>query len=198
MRSLTVGDYLDRLAARNPVPAGAAVAALSLAQAASLLAMVARFRATEDVPERAEELGAEAVRLAEADAELVGEVAAAYALPRSTDDERRRRAAAIADGLLAAAGPPTELIGVGAELVGLCERMAEVASGALRGDVAAAADAAAAGISISRTNVEADVGPRRADPEAQRLTDVLGDVDDLLARAARARDGIRRRLTGSG
>ena len=61
-----------------------------------------------------------------------------------------------------------------------------------------AADAAAAGISISRTNVEADVGPRRADPEAQRLTDVLGDVDDLLARAARTRDGIRRRLTGSG
>lgn len=198
MRSLTVDDYLDRLAARNPVPAGAAVAALSLAQAASLLAMVARFRAADDVPERAEELAAEAVRLAEADAELVGEVAAAYALPRSTDDERRRRAAAIADGLLAAAGPPAELIGVGAELVGLCERMAEVASGALLGDVAAAADAAAAGISISRTNVEADVGPRRADPEAQRLTDVLGDVDDLLARAARTRDGIRRRLTGSG
>lgn len=198
MRSLTVGDYLDRLAARNPVPAGAAVAALSLAQAASLLAMVARFRVTDDVPERAEELGAEAVRLAEADAELVGVVAAAYALPRSTDDERRRRAAVIADGLLAAAGPPAELIAVGAELVGLCERMAEVASGALLGDVAAAADAAAAGISISRTNVEADIGPRRDDPEAQRLTAALGDVDDLLARAARTRDGIRRRLTGLG
>ena len=196
MRSENVDAYLDRLGARHPVPAGAAVAALSLAQAAALLAMVARFRAADGVPERGEELAATALRLAEADAELVGVVAAAYALPRSTEEERRRRSAVIAEGLLAAAGPPAELIGVGAELVGLCERMAEVASGALLGDVAAAADATAAGLSISRTNVEADIGSRRDDSEARRLAAVLGDVDDLLHRAVRVREEIRRRVTG--
>jgi methenyltetrahydrofolate cyclohydrolase len=159
--------------------------------------MVARFRAAHGVLERADELRAAALRLAEADADLVGEVAAAYALPRSSADERGRRAAAIADALLAAAGPPAELIAVGAELVGLCERVAEVASGPLLGDVAAAADAAAAGLSISRTNVEADIGGRRGTVEAARLVAALEPVDDLLDRAVRLRDGIRRVLAGT-
>jgi formiminotetrahydrofolate cyclodeaminase len=195
VRSWTVDAYLDHLGARHPTPASAAVAALSLAQAAALLAMVARFRNAPGVPERVEELRAAALRLAEADAGLVDEVVAAFALPRSTDAERTRRAAAIADALLLAAGPPADLIPIGAELVGLCERMAEVASGALLGDVAAAADATAAALSISRTNVEADIAPRRDHPDVDRLVAVLDPVDDLLQRAAQIRDTIRRRLT---
>ena len=197
MRDWTIDTYLGRLAARHPTPAGAAVAALSLAQAAALLAMVARFRAdspAHGVLERAEELRETALGLAEADAGLVEAAAAAYALPRSTEAERGRRAAAIADALLAAARPPAQLIPVGAELVGLCERMAEVATGALLADVAAAAEAAAAGIGISRTNVEADIAPRRGSAEAERLAAGLDAVDDLLLRAARVRDGIRRAL----
>jgi len=197
VRDWTIDTYLGRLAARHPTPAGAAVAALSLAQAAALLAMVARFRAdspAHGVLERAEELRETALGLAEADAGLVEAAAAAYALPRSTEAERGRRAAAIADALLAAARPPAQLIPVGAELVGLCERMAEVATGALLADVAAAAEAAAAGIGISRTNVEADIAPRRGSAEAERLAAGLDAVDELLLRAARVRDGIRRAL----
>ena len=197
MRDWTIDTYLGRLAARHPTPAGAAVAALNLAQAAALLAMVARFRAdspARGVLERAEELREAALGLAEADAGLVEAAAAAYALPRSTEAERGRRAAAIADALLAAARPPAQLIPVGAELVGLCERMAEVATGALLADVAAAAESAAAGIGISRTNVEADIAPRRGSAEAERLAAAVGPVDDLLVRAARVRDGIRRAL----
>lgn len=195
MRSWSIDTYLDRLGARHPTPAGAAVAALTLAQGAALLTMVARLRLEPDhaaaAVARAQDVWEAALRLAAADAALVDVVGAAYALPRSSDAERGRRAAAIADALLAAAGPPAELITVGAELVGLCERMAEVASGALLGDVAAAADAAAAGISISRTNVEADIAPRRGTPEAERLAAALGSVDDLLHRAAQVRDRIR-------
>ncbi|MCE0764260.1 cyclodeaminase/cyclohydrolase family protein [Pseudonocardia kujensis] len=203
MRSWSIDAYLARLAARDPTPAGAAVAALDLAQAAALLVMVARFRVDRDQPvgdvaravlARAEELQQAALHLAEADLGAVGEVAAAYALPRATEAERARRADAIADALLVAAGPPAELVGVGAELVGLCERMAGVASGALLGDVAAAADAAAAALSISRTNVEADIAPRRGAAEAERLAAAVGPVDDLLRRAARVRDDIRRAL----
>jgi formiminotetrahydrofolate cyclodeaminase len=162
--------------------------------------MVARFRlgpehaaddVAQDVLARAEDGRETALRLAAADSGLVGEVAAAYALPRSTEVERTRRAAAIGDALLAAAGPPAELVAVGAELVELCERMARVGSGALLGDVAAAADAVAAALSTSRTNVEADIGPRRGTAEAERLAAAVGSVDDLLRRAAEVRDGIR-------
>ena len=101
---------------------------------------------------------------------------------------------AVADALLAAARPPAQLIPVGAELVGLCERMAEVATGALLADVAAAAEATAAGIGISRTNVEADIAPRRGNAEAERLAAGLDAVDDLLLRAARVCDVVRRAL----
>jgi len=198
VRSWSIDTYLDRLAARHPTPAGAAVAALNLAQGAALLEMVARCRLEPDhaagVIARAKDVREAALRLADADAGLVDVVATAYALPRSGDAERAQRAAAIADALLAAAGPPAELVTIGAELVGLCERMAEVGSGALLADVAAAADAATAGLSISRTNVEADIGARRGSPEAERLAAAVGFVDDLLRRAAQVRDGIRATL----
>ena len=101
MRDWTIDTYLGRLAARHPTPAGAAVAALNLAQAAALLAMVARFRPdspAHGVLERAEELRETALGLAEADAGLVEAAAAAYALPRSTEAERGRRAASVERG----------------------------------------------------------------------------------------------------
>ncbi len=197
MQSWTISDYLDRLAAPHPTPAGSAVAALSLAQAAALLAMVAELRLGHDTDtvRRAGELRAQALALAEADGHAVEEVAAAYALPRSTDGERERRRAAIADALLAAARPPAEAVAIGAELVGMCQGLAGVARGAVLADVAAAADAVAAALGISRTNVEADVGPRRDTAEAQRLAVAIDPVDELLRRAAGLRDEIRARLS---
>jgi methenyltetrahydrofolate cyclohydrolase len=196
VQSSTIADYLDRLAAPHPTPASAAVAALNLAQAAGLLAMVARLRLEHDVDtiRRTGELREAALGLAEADAQAVETVVAAYALPRSTETERQRRATAIADALLAAAEPPARAVPLGAELIGLCERLAGIASGALLGDVAAAADATAAAVSISRTNVEADVAARRGDPEADRLAAAVEPVDALLDRAARVRDGVRDRF----
>ena len=91
--------------------------------------------------------------------------------------------------------PPARAVPLGAELVGLCERLAEVATGALRADVAAAADATAAALRISRTNVEADVAGRRGDPEAGRLAAAVAPVDGLVDRAARLRDRIRATLS---
>jgi hypothetical protein len=52
----TVAEFLARLAARTPTPAGGAVAALCTAQAAALVAMVARYCGTPDLVERAERL----------------------------------------------------------------------------------------------------------------------------------------------
>ena len=80
---------------------------------------------------------------------------------------------------------------LGAELLELGERLAGVATGALGGDVAAAADAVAAALSISRTNVEADVAGHRGTPEADRLAAAVAPVAELLDRAARVRERIR-------
>src|SRR6266581_4744973 len=110
MRDDTIADFLDQLAARVPAPGGGATAALHAAQAAALLAMVARYSdgAKYDaglmgrVVAEADALRAEALALAEADAEAFGGVAAAYRLPRESEG----RAAAIAAALAGAARPP--------------------------------------------------------------------------------------------
>src|ERR1700685_3607302 len=104
MRDQTISAFLDQLAARVPAPGGGATAALHAAQSAALLAMVARYsdgaRYDADLMGRvvteADRLRAEALRLAEADAEAFGAVSAAYQLPKETAELLRARSAAIA------------------------------------------------------------------------------------------------------
>ena len=99
MRDDTIAAFLDQLAARVPAPGGGATAALHAAQAAALLAMVARY---SDGPRydaalmgrivaEADALREEALALAEADAAAFGAVGEAYQLPRSTERETGRR-----------------------------------------------------------------------------------------------------------
>src|SRR5271157_164991 len=96
MRDDTIAAFLEQLAARVPAPGGGATAALHAAQAAALLAMVARY---SDGPKYADNAGAigsvlaEADRLREsctdlvaADAAAFGAVAAACKLPRDSGE----------------------------------------------------------------------------------------------------------------
>src|SRR4051795_8761117 len=99
MRDDTIAAFLDQLAARVPAPGGGATAALHAAQAAALLAMVARYSdgARYDaalmnrVVTEADGLRDEALTLAEADAAAFGAVAEAYRLPKETDEQRAAR-----------------------------------------------------------------------------------------------------------
>src|ERR1700759_5379247 len=105
MRDDTIAAFLDQLAARVPAPGGGATAALHAAQAAALLAMVARYSQgpeMERIAAEADELRGAALALAEADAEAFGAVAAAYGLPRGSDADKQARSAAIAAGLAGA------------------------------------------------------------------------------------------------
>src|SRR6516164_4256780 len=94
MRDDTIAAYLDRLAARVPAPGGGAAAALHAAQAAALLAMVARYSDGERydaemmnrIAAEADVLREDALALAEADTAAFAAVAEAYKLPRETED----------------------------------------------------------------------------------------------------------------
>ncbi|MGD0245338.1 MAG: cyclodeaminase/cyclohydrolase family protein [Streptosporangiaceae bacterium] len=91
MRDDTIADFLERLAARVPAPGGGATAALHAAQAAALLAMVARYSdgARYDavrmgaIVKEADAIRATALGLAEADAAAFGAVGSAYRLAAS-------------------------------------------------------------------------------------------------------------------
>src|SRR5208337_1608442 len=96
MRDDTIAAFLDQLAARVPAPGGGATAALHAAQAAALLAMVARYSTgprydaelINRIVTEADELREDALALAEADADAFSAVARAYQLPRETEAER--------------------------------------------------------------------------------------------------------------
>src|SRR5271169_2959447 len=89
MRDETIASFLTRLAARTAAPGGGATGALHAAQAAALLAMVARYsdgpRYDAEVVGRvraaADGLADEAVDLAVADEAAFQKVVAAYQLP---------------------------------------------------------------------------------------------------------------------
>ena len=113
MRDDKIGEFLDRVADRVPAPGGGAAAALQAALGAALLAMVGRYSVGPDfaqhqetidrVVAEADELRGIALRLAEADEAAFSAVAAAYRLPKTTDEEKATRSAAVAEAVVNAA-----------------------------------------------------------------------------------------------
>ena len=165
MRDNTIATFLDQLAARVPAPGGGATAALHAAQAAALLAMVARY---SDGPKydaglmsrivaEADELREDALALAEADASAFGAVAEAYRLPRTTEQETTARSAAISSALAGAARPPADVVRTAVLLVSLAEDLLPAGNRNMITDVAAAAEAARAAAVTARLIIEVNL-----------------------------------------
>ncbi len=162
MRDDTIETFLDQLAARVPAPGGGATAALHAAQAAALLAMVARYsdgpRYDAELMNRicteADGLLQDALALAEADAEAFGAVAAAYQLPRETEAERQDRSASISSALAGAARPPADVVRTALLLVSLAEELLPAGNRNMITDLAAAAVAARAAAVTARLFIE--------------------------------------------
>jgi formiminotetrahydrofolate cyclodeaminase len=145
-----VGGFTERVAARTPAPGGGAVAAMTAASAAALVAMAARFSDQPAGP--AERLRARLEPLADADAAAYTAVLAAYRLPK--DDPLRR--GRIADALRAATEVPREVAAAAREVAELADRLVESGNRNLVGDARvasllarAAAEAATALVEIN-------------------------------------------------
>lgn len=170
----TVTDFLDRLAARTPTPAGGAVAALCTAQAAALVAMVARFCGDDSAVERAEKLVARAQELADEDEAAFGDVAAAWALPRRTPEEEAARRSAIDEALLRAAEPQAHIVEIVIEVLVLVDQVRPRARPGIRADLVAAAEVARAGSTIARMNVTSNLGSLPDSEERRTLLRRIG------------------------
>jgi formiminotetrahydrofolate cyclodeaminase len=147
----SINVYLGSLAERTAVPAGGATAALNAAQAAALLAMTARYcdgpkhaghaETISKVIAKADLLRRDCVALMAADGESYGAVTAAHALPKDTEERRAVRSEAMTAALVAAAGPPTEVIAAAASLLELAQVLHPIVSSTIAPDVAAAVEA---------------------------------------------------------
>jgi methenyltetrahydrofolate cyclohydrolase len=201
VRDQPIEEFLAGLAARTPAPGGGATAALQAAQAAALLAMVARY---SDGPKHAgdadaiESVRAEADRLRESCADLIaadaaafGAVAAAYKLPKDTAELAGLRTVAIGAALVGAAEPQAAVIAAGARLVELAEILRPMGNRNVITDVAAAAEAIRAAVATARINVEVNQAGITDQASRARFAEVIDVVDGLEARAIRVSAAVR-------
>jgi formiminotetrahydrofolate cyclodeaminase len=184
-KETAVERWLDELASDAPAPGGGAAAAMNVAIGAALVSMVCNLtigkpryaeheQTMAEVLARATELRADALRLADEDARAFDAVAAAYRLPKETEEEKRARSAAIQAGLRTAADVPLRTAGVAAEVIGLAARIVDGSNVNVVSDVAVAAASARAGLVAAALNVEVNLAS---------MTDA-GHRDELAATLA--------------
>jgi len=202
MRDQTIEAFLGELAARVPAPGGGATAALHAAQAAALLAMVARY---SDGPRydaefmgglvtRADQLRDEALALAEADAAAFGAVADAYRLPKDTDEEKQARSAAVAEAVAGAAGPPASVVRLARVLTDMAEELLPAGNRNVITDVAAAAEAARAAAVTARVNIEVNLRSIKDPALVAEFTATAAVTDEIIERADRVVAAVREEI----
>jgi methenyltetrahydrofolate cyclohydrolase len=157
---LPLGRFMELVASREPAPGGGASAAVTVALAAALSSMSARFSTGHLVEapaltERAEQLRSEVMPLARADAAAYGRVLESYRGQREGNKEGRRRK--IREALSEAASVPLAVAEIGAELVGIAVRLVREGNPNLRGDAVVAALLAETGVRAAAKLVEINV-----------------------------------------
>ena len=156
--------YLETLASAQPTPGGGSAATIVAAMAASLVAMVARVTAGNPkfaihlaeaslIVIHADGLRGTLLDARVADERAYGEVVAATALPRATDDEKRARIERVQSALAEAARVPLAAAATTLSVLGLATRVRAFGNTNLMSDVVCAAAFARAAIEASAANV---------------------------------------------
>jgi methenyltetrahydrofolate cyclohydrolase len=194
LTSLTVDQFLDRLASGDPTPGGGSASALAGALGAALLSMVCnltigRERYAEHDAEVRDILAASGQLLVtlrdgiDQDSAAYDKVMATFKLPRATDEEKAARQAAIQSATHAASLVPLALAEASAQLIGHAERAVGKTNVNAASDLAVAALLGAAALDGTAANVEINLASLK--DEAARA--------EIAGRLAAARQGRRER-----
>jgi formiminotetrahydrofolate cyclodeaminase len=194
----SVRDFAADLASGEPVPGGGAASALVGALAAALAAMVCqftvgrrRFEAVEAemraLLARADQIRGEMVELVEADARAYQSVVEAQALPKESPAEVEARQLRLDEALAAAIRVPLRSAVLAADVLALCEPIAERGNPRLVSDAGVAAILADAALQASALNV-------RANYPALRPGRVRDESEAVLARLFSAASDLRPRV----
>ena len=194
-KDISIEEYLKRLGSGDPTPGGGAAAALTSAQGAALIMMVANHTIGKPKYAEFEELNKDILAEAEVlmgslmdgidnDAEAFGKVSAAYALPKTNDEKRSAEISSASD--LAAEAP---LMVMEDSLAAL--RLAVTLKGRsnkmLESDVYVAALNLCAGIRSANFNVEANLpaiakaDPALASEMSQHAAEVLSEMTAIVS-----------------
>jgi formiminotetrahydrofolate cyclodeaminase len=205
VRETTIEDWLTDLASELPAPGGGAAAGVNAAMAAALVSMVCnltigkpRFAEHEavmrEVLAEAERLRAEALQLAEDDAEAFSGVVAAYKLPKSSDAEKEARTAAIQAGLVEAAAVPLAVAKNAAQVIRLAGRILEGSNPNVLSDVAVAASAGRSALESAALNVDINLVSIKDPAERERLASALNEALQSKVQAEAIMQAVAKRI----
>lgn len=195
----TLDGFLTALASAAPAPGGGAAAAVQVALGAALVSMVANLtigkpRYAEHEPTmlaaraEADELRAQALRLADDDAAAFTAVTDAYRMPKDTEAAKAERGAAIQAALVGAADVPLRTAAAAAAVVELCRRILPGANVNVLSDVAVAAASARAALESATINVRINLASM-TDPATRTRT--AAELDKHLSSTSGAAEIVR-------
>ena len=202
---MTVSGYLADLASDSPAPGGGSAAALCGAQGAGLAAMVASFtigrKKFADFEENAlvvrdaelalvEKLKAQIDR----DTEAFNLVAAAFKLPKATDEEKAARSAAIQAGTLVSTEVPFETMVLALEALKTAEKLLSGFNDGAASDLGVAAWNLLTCVKGAWLNVCINIGSLKDKEAAEsfrvRGLAILKEAEEIAAKIAAKADEI--------
>ena len=185
-------QFIEELASAAPTPGGGAACAYVGVLSTCLASMVGnltvgkeRYKNVEaEARERLARLEAMRARLAElvrADEEAFAPLAAAYRMPRGTDEERVARETAVQNALYGASEVPLEIMETILEALGAAKFFAYNGNRSALSDIGAAATFARAAAHGVRLTVVANISSMKDEQRArvyrQRMSSLLADID---------------------
>lgn len=185
----SLNDLLAGIAAPTPAPGAGSTTAWTTAAAAALAEMAAgltlsradysdRHPRMAEIRDRAAELRAAALELAEVELGSFGPVLSALRLPRGDPTRAERLAAALSD----AAEAPLAVARVAAEVAQLCTELVRTGNPAVSGDAGAGAQLAAACCRAAGHLVELNLERAPDDPRLTEVAELARGVVDPAPR----------------
>lgn len=182
-----LGQWVDTLASKAPVPGGGGASALGGALGAALGQMVANLtvgkKRYEDVEEEMQQslfalniLQMELMALADKDAEVFAPLAAAYGLPKETEEQRAEKERIMEENLLAASLVPIQMMEKTSAVLDVLELLEEKGSRMAVSDVGVAVQFARAALNGAVMNVYINTKSMKNREKAEELNVKAGKM----------------------
>lgn len=198
-------QFLDELASSEPTPGGGSAAAFTAAEAAALVAMVARLtlgkekyadiqKEMKTILDKAEELRKKLAKAVEEDAMVFNSVMRAFKMPKTNEEEKQARKEAIQSASLHAAEISLKTAEMALEVM----RLSLVAAG--KGNLNAITDAgtaaalAHAAVASAGANVRVNLSGINGEDRAKQILSAMDNTENEAAEmSARIRSEVKKR-----
>ena len=187
IREQNIGEFLEVLSSKAPVPGGGGASALAGALGMALGLMVGNLTVGKkkyaqveaevvSMMERLTDMQRDMMRLADEDAKVFAPLADAYMLPAGTEEEKARKAEVMEERLLAASLVPLEIMELAVEGLGILKELG------IKGSVMAVSDVGVA-VQFARTAVTGAVMNVYINTKSMADRERAGQINDRAARA---------------